>query len=79
MSAPITMNLFGELFLGLSLIKFRIVISLPVIMIIFLSACYSMFIYRYINHGKSWVIFRNKSISIREYYLLLLHFFPIII
>nr|QLD97254.1 NADH dehydrogenase subunit 4 [Rhipicephalus appendiculatus] len=78
MSAPMTMNLFGELFLGLSLIKFSMVMSLPVMMMIFLSACYSMFMYSYINHGKSWVMFSNKSISIREYYLLLLHFFPMI-
>uniref|UniRef100_A0A224Y6L0 NADH-ubiquinone oxidoreductase chain 4 n=2 Tax=Rhipicephalus zambeziensis TaxID=60191 RepID=A0A224Y6L0_9ACAR len=78
MSAPMTMNLFGELFLGLSLIKFSMVMSFPLMMMIFLSACYSMYMYSYINHGKNWIIFSNKSISVREYYLLLLHFFPMV-
>nr|QLD97345.1 NADH dehydrogenase subunit 4 [Rhipicephalus zambeziensis]QLD97358.1 NADH dehydrogenase subunit 4 [Rhipicephalus zambeziensis] len=78
MSAPMTMNLFGELFLGLSLIKFSMVMSFPLMMMIFLSACYSMYMYMYINHGKNWIIFSNKSISVREYYLLLLHFFPMV-
>lgn len=78
-SAPITINLFGELFLRLSLVKFRILMIIPMIILIFLSACYSIYIYRYINHGKSWIIFRNNIITQREYYLLLLHMLPMII
>nr|YP_010983058.1 NADH dehydrogenase subunit 4 [Rhipicephalus pumilio]WOH23055.1 NADH dehydrogenase subunit 4 [Rhipicephalus pumilio] len=78
MSAPMTMNLFGELFLGLSLIKFSFLLSLPVMMMIFLSACYSMYMYSYINHGQNWMIFSNKMISSREYYLMLLHILPMI-
>nr|UYL27180.1 NADH dehydrogenase subunit 4 [Rhipicephalus sanguineus] len=78
MSAPMTMNLFGELFLGLGLMKYSLLLSLPVMMMIFLSACYSMFMYSYINHGQSWMIFSNKMISMREYYLMLLHIIPMI-
>nr|WEI30811.1 NADH dehydrogenase subunit 4 [Rhipicephalus turanicus] len=78
MSAPMTMNLFGELFLGMSLMKYSLLLSLPLMMMIFLSACYSMYMYSYINHGQSWMIFSNKMISLREYYLMFLHIFPMI-
>lgn len=78
-SAPITINLFGELFLRVGLIKYRLLLSIPVIILIFLRACYSIYIYRYINHGQSWIVFRNKIITIREYYLIFLHLIPIII
>lgn len=78
-SAPITINLFGELFLRVRLLKFRILLIFPIMALIFLRACYSIFIYSYINHGKTWIIFRNNIISIREYYLLLLHLIPIIL
>nr|YP_010535775.1 NADH dehydrogenase subunit 4 [Rhipicephalus maculatus]QLD97293.1 NADH dehydrogenase subunit 4 [Rhipicephalus maculatus]UYB78817.1 NADH dehydrogenase subunit 4 [Rhipicephalus maculatus] len=78
MSAPMTMNLFGELFLSVSLLKFSMLLIFPIMILIFLSACYSMFMYMYVNHGKTWIIFSNKSISAREYYLLLLHLIPMI-
>lgn len=78
-SAPLTINLFRELFLGLRVIKFRILLIIPIIILIFLRACYSIFIYRYINHGQRWIIFRKNIIFAREYYLLFLHFIPLIL
>lgn len=78
-SAPLTINLFRELFLGLRVVKFRILLIIPIIILIFLSACYSIFIYRYINHGQRWIIFRKNIIFAREYYLLFLHFIPLIL
>nr|WPS93634.1 NADH dehydrogenase subunit 4 [Rhipicephalus haemaphysaloides] len=78
MSAPMTMNLFGELFLSVGLIKYSLLLSIPVMMLIFLSACYSMYMYSYINHGQSWMVFSNKMITIREYYLMFLHLIPMI-
>nr|YP_010535788.1 NADH dehydrogenase subunit 4 [Rhipicephalus simus]QLD97332.1 NADH dehydrogenase subunit 4 [Rhipicephalus simus]UYB78843.1 NADH dehydrogenase subunit 4 [Rhipicephalus simus] len=79
MSAPMTMNLFGELFLGLSLIKYSLILSLPMMLMIFLSACYSMYMYSYVNHGQSWMIFSGKMISAREYYLMFLHILPMML
>nr|QTZ18381.1 NADH dehydrogenase subunit 4 [Rhipicephalus linnaei]UYX57260.1 NADH dehydrogenase subunit 4 [Rhipicephalus linnaei] len=78
MSAPMTMNLFGELFLSMSLMKFSLLLSIPLMVMIFLSACYSMYMYSYINHGQSWMIFSNSMISSREYYLMFLHILPMI-
>nr|QVJ97806.1 NADH dehydrogenase subunit 4 [Rhipicephalus microplus] len=79
MSAPLTMNLFSELFLGLSVVKFSMLLMIPMMMLIFLSACYSMFMYSYINHGQSWMIFSKNMIFAREYYLLFLHFIPLML
>nr|YP_008999732.1 NADH dehydrogenase subunit 4 [Rhipicephalus australis]AGH19671.1 NADH dehydrogenase subunit 4 [Rhipicephalus australis] len=79
MSAPMTMNLFSELFLGLSVMKFSMLLMIPMMMLIFLSACYTMFMYSYINHGQSWMIFSKNMIFAREYYLLFLHFMPLML
>nr|QLD97280.1 NADH dehydrogenase subunit 4 [Rhipicephalus evertsi] len=79
MSAPMTMNLFGELFLGVSLVKFSMLMMVPMMMLIFLSACYSMYLYSYINHGAGWIIFSNNMITQREYFLLFLHMTPMML
>nr|YP_011017389.1 NADH dehydrogenase subunit 4 [Amblyomma neumanni]WQF69052.1 NADH dehydrogenase subunit 4 [Amblyomma neumanni] len=79
MSAPLTMNLFGEFFLSLSILKISIFFFTPLMMIIFLSACYSIYMYSYINHGKGWICYSLKMISLREFNVLLLHFFPLIL
>nr|YP_010324946.1 NADH dehydrogenase subunit 4 [Dermacentor steini]UNO54127.1 NADH dehydrogenase subunit 4 [Dermacentor steini]WPQ69981.1 nad4 [Dermacentor steini] len=78
MSAPLTMNLFGELFLSVSLMKFSMFMMIPIMFLIFLSACYSIYMYSYINHGMGWMLFSNFMISEREYYLLLMHLIPMI-
>nr|UXG58666.1 NADH dehydrogenase subunit 4 [Dermacentor albipictus] len=76
MSAPMTMNLFGELFLSVSLMKFSMFVMFPIMLLIFLSACYSIYMYSYINHGSGWVLFSNFNITEREYFLLVMHFLP---
>nr|UXG58627.1 NADH dehydrogenase subunit 4 [Dermacentor albipictus] len=76
MSAPMTMNLFGELFLSVSLMKFSMFVMFPIMLLIFLSACYSIYMYSYINHGLGWVLFSNFNITEREYFLLVMHFLP---
>nr|YP_011017311.1 NADH dehydrogenase subunit 4 [Amblyomma argentinae]WQF68974.1 NADH dehydrogenase subunit 4 [Amblyomma argentinae] len=76
MSAPLTMNLFGEFFLSLSILKLSIFFFVPIMLMIFLSACYSIYMYSYINHGEGWVFYSLKTINLREYNLLFLHLFP---
>lgn len=78
-SAPLTINLIGEWFLCLSIIKWRIFFIFPIIIIIFIRACYSIYIYRYLNHGEGWCMWRIKSINIREYRLIIFHLIPLII
>nr|YP_011017337.1 NADH dehydrogenase subunit 4 [Amblyomma naponense]WQF69000.1 NADH dehydrogenase subunit 4 [Amblyomma naponense] len=78
MSAPLTMNLFGEFFLSLSILKMSIIYFIPIMMVIFLSACYSIYMYSYVNHGSGWIMWSLTSINIREYNILFLHMFPMI-
>lgn len=78
-SAPLTINLIGEWFLCIRIIKWSLFFIFPCIILIFIRACYSIFIYRYLNHGDGWLIWRAKSISVLEYNLIILHLIPIII
>nr|WQF69075.1 NADH dehydrogenase subunit 4 [Amblyomma nodosum] len=76
MSAPLTMNLFGEFFLSLSILKMSIFFFFPIMLIVFMSACYSIYMYSYMNHGQGWIFWSLNSINLREYNLMFLHFFP---
>nr|YP_010324907.1 NADH dehydrogenase subunit 4 [Haemaphysalis danieli]UNO54036.1 NADH dehydrogenase subunit 4 [Haemaphysalis danieli] len=78
MSAPLTMNLFGELFLCLSILKNSMFFMIPIMILIFMSACYSIYLYSYLNHGEGWMMWSWSMINIREYFLLFLHLFPMI-
>nr|YP_010185074.1 NADH dehydrogenase subunit 4 [Haemaphysalis montgomeryi]QVJ97811.1 NADH dehydrogenase subunit 4 [Haemaphysalis montgomeryi]WCD42530.1 NADH dehydrogenase subunit 4 [Haemaphysalis montgomeryi] len=78
MSAPLTMNLMGEWFLCLSIIKWSMFFMFPIMMMIFMSACYSMYMYSYLNHGEGWCMWSIKSINIREYSLMIFHLIPLI-
>lgn len=78
-SAPPSINIIGEIFLMGRLIKFRMIFIFPVIIISFLRACYSLYLFRYINHGEGWVYFSVKRILVREYLVILLHFIPLVL
>lgn len=78
-SAPLTINLLGEWFLCAGLIKWSLFFIFPIIILIFIRACYSIYLYSYLNHGEGWLIWSAKTISLREYNLLLLHLIPMLI
>nr|QAU53930.1 NADH dehydrogenase subunit 4 [Haemaphysalis longicornis]QTK21818.1 NADH dehydrogenase subunit 4 [Haemaphysalis longicornis]UKG19630.1 NADH dehydrogenase subunit 4 [Haemaphysalis longicornis]UKG19708.1 NADH dehydrogenase subunit 4 [Haemaphysalis longicornis]UKG19721.1 NADH dehydrogenase subunit 4 [Haemaphysalis longicornis] len=79
MSAPLTMNLMGEWLLCIGILKWSLFFIFPIMMMIFMSACYSMYMYSYLNHGSGWLMWSSKSISVREYNLLLLHLIPLVL
>nr|YP_010350314.1 NADH dehydrogenase subunit 4 [Ixodes australiensis]UOK09743.1 NADH dehydrogenase subunit 4 [Ixodes australiensis] len=79
MSAPMSMNLFGEIFLIGSLMKFSMLFIIPLMMISFVSAGYSLYMFSYTQHGEGGWMFSVKSIEIREFMIMLFHFFPMII
>nr|YP_010937276.1 NADH dehydrogenase subunit 4 [Ixodes anatis]WKW95233.1 NADH dehydrogenase subunit 4 [Ixodes anatis] len=78
MSAPLSMNLFGEVFLIGSLLKYSLWLILPLGMISFVSAGYSLYLYSYTQHGEGWLTFSVKVIDMREYMVMLFHFFPML-
>nr|ADW83156.1 NADH dehydrogenase subunit 4 [Boreus elegans] len=78
MAAPPSLNLLGEISLLNSLISWSWISMLMLIFISFFSAAYSLFLYSYSQHGKIYSGIYSYSMGyIREYLLLMLHWFPL--
>lgn len=77
-AAPPTINLLGEIGLLNRIIGWSKIIMIPLILISFFSAAYTLYLYSFSQHGKFNI--RNYSFSFalnREYLILFLHWFPI--
>nr|YP_010535566.1 NADH dehydrogenase subunit 4 [Alectorobius guaporensis]UYB78348.1 NADH dehydrogenase subunit 4 [Alectorobius guaporensis]UYB78361.1 NADH dehydrogenase subunit 4 [Alectorobius guaporensis] len=79
MSAPPSMNLGGEIMLIGSLMKWSFLVIVPLGIMIFLGASYSVYMFSYLNHGKGWVIYGAKVVNFREMFLMFMHFLPLIL
>nr|AIZ58629.1 NADH dehydrogenase subunit 4 [Ornithodoros porcinus] len=79
MAAPPSMNLGGEIFLIGSMIKWSFLMIVPVGLISFLTAAYSLYMYSYINHGSGWALFAGKMMEVRELLLMLFHLAPLLL
>nr|AIZ58538.1 NADH dehydrogenase subunit 4 [Reticulinasus faini] len=79
MAVPPSMNLGGEIFLIGSLIKWSFLVIIPLAVLMFLSASYSLYLYSFLNHGSGWVIFSVNMVNYREIYLMFMHFLPLIL
>nr|YP_010535488.1 NADH dehydrogenase subunit 4 [Alectorobius atacamensis]UYB78192.1 NADH dehydrogenase subunit 4 [Alectorobius atacamensis] len=79
MAMPPSMNLGGEIMLIGSLIKWSFLVIIPLGMMMFLSASYSLYMYSYLNHGSGWVVYSVKVMNFREIFLMLLHFLPLVL
>ncbi|YP_009536328.1 NADH dehydrogenase subunit 4 (mitochondrion) [Ornithodoros turicata] len=79
MAAPPSMNLGGELLLMGGIMKWSLMVMVPLGLMSFFSAGYSLYMFSYLNHGKGWVVYGVFMISIREMYLLFLHLIPLLL
>nr|AND96219.1 NADH deshydrogenase subunit 4 [Onthophagus cf. jeannelianus] len=78
MAAPPSLNLFGEILLINSLVSWNKLCMLMLMFLSFFSAVYSLYLYSYTQHGKLYSgLFSIFTGFIREYLLLLLHWFPL--
>nr|YP_010936672.1 NADH dehydrogenase subunit 4 [Callistethus plagiicollis]WKW91641.1 NADH dehydrogenase subunit 4 [Callistethus plagiicollis] len=78
MAAPPSLNLLGEIILINSLVSWSSSTMVFLILMSFFSAAYSLFLYSYSQHGKiSSSLYSFSSGFVREYLLLLLHWFPL--
>nr|ALO77029.1 NADH deshydrogenase subunit 4 [Sphindus dubius] len=78
MSAPPSLNLFGEIMLMSSLVSFSYWYIYLIMFLLFNSAVYSLYLYSFSNHGKINVsLLSFKNINFREYLLLFLHWLPL--
>nr|YP_009480314.1 NADH dehydrogenase subunit 4 [Ornithodoros savignyi]AIZ58732.1 NADH dehydrogenase subunit 4 [Ornithodoros savignyi]AIZ58745.1 NADH dehydrogenase subunit 4 [Ornithodoros savignyi] len=77
MAAPPFMNLGGEIFLLGGIVKWSFLTVLPLGIISFLVAGYSLYMYSYINHGRGWVVYAGAMLNLREMLLMFYHIVPL--
>nr|AML25934.1 NADH dehydrogenase subunit 4 [Staphylinidae sp. BMNH 1274219] len=78
MAAPPSLNLLSEVILLSSLISLSKFMMIMLMIMSFLSAGYSLFLYSYSQHGKFFSgLFCFSLGTLREYLLLLLHWLPL--
>nr|UPL65346.1 NADH dehydrogenase subunit 4 [Piesma cf. maculatum] len=78
MSSPPSLNLLGEIFLINSLMSWSLMSFLFLFISSFLSCCYSIYLFSYINHGLIYSGLNSQSyINIREFILILMHLIPL--
>nr|YP_010390381.1 NADH dehydrogenase subunit 4 [Pulex irritans]UPV72703.1 NADH dehydrogenase subunit 4 [Pulex irritans] len=77
MAAPPTMNLLGEIMLINSLVSWSIFMMVVISLMSFLSASYSLYLFSYTQHGKNFMTYSFMEGTVREYLLMLLHWFPL--
>nr|UYO79261.1 NADH dehydrogenase subunit 4 [Hydropsyche sp. XG-2022] len=78
MAAPPSLNLFGEISLFISIISWSSISMLFLMVISFFSAAYSLYLFSFSQHGKiQKSMFNLKSVSMREYMLLMIHWLPL--
>nr|YP_010390394.1 NADH dehydrogenase subunit 4 [Ctenocephalides canis]UPV72715.1 NADH dehydrogenase subunit 4 [Ctenocephalides canis] len=78
MAAPPSLNLLGEILLINSMMSWSMMLMVLIMMISFMSASYSLYLFAYSQHGMSSMsLYSCSSGSVREYLLLFLHWFPL--
>jgi len=78
MGAPPFINLLGEILLMGRIVSWRFFTLGLVGVLSFISACYSLYLFSYSQHGKSWFLYGVIRVRIREYILSYGHFFPLL-
>nr|QKD74994.1 NADH dehydrogenase subunit 4 [Suillia sp. HeleYD1] len=78
MAAPPTLNLLGEISLLNSIVSWSWISMIMISFLSFFSAAYTLYLYSYSQHGKNFSgSYSFSGGKIREYLLLLLHWFPL--
>nr|YP_010415042.1 NADH dehydrogenase subunit 4 [Agrilus ornatus]URW97763.1 NADH dehydrogenase subunit 4 [Agrilus ornatus] len=78
MAAPPSLNLAGEIMLINSLVSWSWLNMFGLALMSFLSACYSLYLFSYSQHGKFYSGLLSFNLgSYREYLLLFLHWWPL--
>nr|ATF28625.1 NADH dehydrogenase subunit 4 [Peuceptyelus minutus] len=78
MASPPSMNLLGEIMIINSILSWSSFSIFFLMLMSFLSACYSFYLFSYSQHGNFYSGFYSFSNSyVREYLLLMLHWLPL--
>lgn len=77
-AAPVVLNLVGELGLLGRILRFSFFSITLLILFSFIGACYRLYLFSCIQHGRYYSGIRSLSDGLlREYLILFLHFFPL--
>nr|YP_009539807.1 NADH dehydrogenase subunit 4 [Orancistrocerus aterrimus]AYQ18927.1 NADH dehydrogenase subunit 4 [Orancistrocerus aterrimus] len=77
-SAPISLNLIGEIFMLMSLISVDFLTMIFMMIMCFLSAAYSLYLFSFSQHGQvNLMNFNFYEVNMKEYLILFLHWFPL--
>nr|AKG95398.1 NADH dehydrogenase subunit 4 [Trachelipus rathkii] len=78
MAAPPTLNLLGEMNSITSIFSWNLSLALILSMLVFMSACYSLFLFSQTQHGKTPSLLKPfYPPSLREWLILTLHWVPL--
>nr|YP_011017951.1 NADH dehydrogenase subunit 4 [Anidiocerus bimaculatus]WQF69863.1 NADH dehydrogenase subunit 4 [Anidiocerus bimaculatus] len=78
MSCPPSINFLSELMIMGSMMNYFCWSFVYMIFISFLSACFSMYLFSYTNHGIFHMNYSYSYININEYLLLIIHLLPML-
>nr|YP_009388867.1 NADH dehydrogenase subunit 4 [Vespa velutina]AQT19235.1 NADH dehydrogenase subunit 4 [Vespa velutina nigrithorax]QKG04149.1 NADH dehydrogenase subunit 4 [Vespa velutina auraria]BAX73958.1 NADH dehydrogenase subunit 4 [Vespa velutina]BBC27616.1 NADH dehydrogenase subunit 4 [Vespa velutina]BBC27629.1 NADH dehydrogenase subunit 4 [Vespa velutina] len=78
LSAPISLNLISEIFLLISLMSWSTSVILLLMIMCFLSAAYSLYLFSMSQHGESQVLqMKYKNVFVMDYFMLIMHWVPL--
>nr|YP_009654727.1 NADH dehydrogenase subunit 4 [Cantao ocellatus]QCI09282.1 NADH dehydrogenase subunit 4 [Cantao ocellatus] len=78
MSSPPSLNLLGEIYLVNSIVSWSSYTLIFLMLILFLSCCYSIYLYSVVQHGSFFKgLFVHSTINLREYMLIMFHWLPL--
>nr|YP_010131903.1 NADH dehydrogenase subunit 4 [Euaspis polynesia]QQD78164.1 NADH dehydrogenase subunit 4 [Euaspis polynesia] len=77
MSAPMSMNLVGELFMMISIIMVNKLYWLLLFIYCLFSFMYSIYFFSYINHGNLSMNNQMKGVKMLDYLILIMHLVPL--
>nr|QNV12085.1 NADH dehydrogenase subunit 4 [Vespa crabro] len=78
LSAPISLNLISEIFLLMSLVSWSLEVMFLLMILCFLSAAYSLYLFSMSQHGESQILQMNyKNVFVKDYFMLIMHWAPL--
>nr|YP_010924996.1 NADH dehydrogenase subunit 4 [Vespula rufa]WKC15401.1 NADH dehydrogenase subunit 4 [Vespula rufa] len=78
LSAPLSLNLFSEFFLLISLVSWSMILIIFLMFMCFLSAAYSLYLFSMSQHGELVLNqLKFKNITVLNYFMLIMHWLPL--
>jgi len=78
-SFPISLGFIREIFILMSLLNWNIFLIIYLFIICLFRRAYSLYLFSYIQHGEIIVSIKFTMSMIKEFMILIIHFFPLII